>query len=103
MQASKGRRRAILAAACAAVVACAPMSSVFAASDLYWDSDGTATGGSANTVATGTWGTNAFWNDSVTGGAGTLTATTSSANDVHFAASTDVTGTYTVTINAAQS
>ncbi len=84
----------------AAIAATAPFAR--AAGDLYWDSDGTTGGGSSGATATGTWGTSNFWNSDSAGGAGTFTTTTSSANDVHFAASTDVTGAYTVSINGAQ-
>src|SRR5258708_2856357 len=68
------------------------------ATNLYWDSNGTATG--AGATPTGTWGVgqSAFWNTSSTGLGGTFTDTTTSSDDLFFSAGTDATGAFTVTI-----
>jgi fibronectin-binding autotransporter adhesin len=79
------------------------ISGAWAANDLYWDSDGTTAGGSSGNTAVGTWGTSVFWNTNSGGGAGTLTETTTNLNDLHFSASTDVSGNYTVTVDGNQS
>ncbi|HYE21247.1 MAG TPA: autotransporter-associated beta strand repeat-containing protein, partial [Tepidisphaeraceae bacterium] len=67
-----------------------------AANDLYWDTNGVATGSGD---PTGIWGTDPFWNSDPLGeAAGTFTAATASTNDLHFSAGT--TGTAgTVTVN----
>lgn len=68
------------------------------AASLYWDTNGSVVySGNAG----GIWGTDAFWSSDVHG----LTATGaySAGNDVVFAAGTDGTGTYTVTLSSNQS
>ena len=73
------------------------------AQNLYWDANGT--GSTAAVAHTGTWGISAFWSTDSTGanvGSPVLTAATSSANDLFFAAGT--TGTAgTVTVSGTQS
>ena len=72
------------------------------AAPLYWDGNGTSAG--AGTTPTGTWGTSNFWNTDPTGGAGgAFQTSTTIADDVFFAAGSDATGTYTVTLNGTQS
>lgn len=72
------------------------------ATPLYWDGNGTVSG--AGATAVGTWGTSSFWNTDSTGAAaGTLQSSTTSADDLFFAAGTDATGTYTVTLSGTQS
>ena len=66
--------------------------------DLYWDSNGTTAG--AGATPTGTWGTSTFWSTVFDGTAATA-AWTSGLNAV-FSAGADATGTYTVTLGAAQ-
>ena len=68
------------------------------ANPLYWDANGSATG-SGNLG--GIWGTDNFWTIDPLG----LTATTAyaSGNTVAFAAGTDGTGNYTVTLSSSQS
>ncbi|OPZ31240.1 MAG: Autotransporter-associated beta strand repeat protein [Lentisphaerae bacterium ADurb.BinA184] len=70
------------------------------AANLYWDANGTDA--NTGTTAPGTWGTDTFWNDSSTGTGGTLTATTTSADDLFFSSGTNYTGTFTVTLNGNQ-
>ncbi|OYU44383.1 MAG: hypothetical protein CFE44_13245 [Burkholderiales bacterium PBB4] len=73
------------------------------AANLYWDSNGTGTAGSG--AHTGTWGTSIFWSTDSTGlnvGSPVLTASTTSADDLFFAAGTNGT-TGTVTISGTQS
>jgi len=73
------------------------------AANLYWDSNGTGAAGSG--AHTGTWGTSVFWSTDSTGlnvGSPTLTATTTSADDLFFAAGTTGT-TGTVTVSSTQS
>ncbi|MCH7227663.1 beta strand repeat-containing protein [Haloferula sp. A504] len=65
----------------------------------YWDSDG-ATAGAGGTTPTGTWGTDDYWSVSATGEAATG-AWAAGASAV-FAAGTDATGTYTVTVDGSQ-
>jgi len=69
---------------------------------LYWDTDGTNSGGSAGTTAPGTWGIDAFWNTAGAGGAGTFITTTTASDDLFFSAGTDVTGASTVTVDGTQ-
>lgn len=83
------------------VVSAAWVSTAWSA-DLYWDSD-PAAGGSTGTTAPGIWGTDAFWNTDSGGAPGILTAITTNLDDLHFSASTDVTGASAVTVNGAQS
>ncbi|MEO6437068.1 MAG: autotransporter-associated beta strand repeat-containing protein [Tepidisphaeraceae bacterium] len=71
---------------------------------LFWDTNGTTAGSSAGTTATGSWnGVATNWNDDSTGGAGgSLTAATTAADTVTFAAGTNATGSYTVTVTGTQ-
>jgi fibronectin-binding autotransporter adhesin len=70
------------------------------AQSLYWDANGTNSGGSSNTVASGTWGLNNFWSTSSVG----TNATTgwTSGGTAIFSAGTNVTGAYTVNVNGNQ-
>jgi fibronectin-binding autotransporter adhesin len=84
--------------------ACVALGLVMAGSargDLFWDSDGATAGGSANTVAPGTWGTSNFWSTDSTGAA--ATGAWVAGENAIFSAGTDVTGTYAVTVNGTQS
>src|SRR5678816_2092011 len=87
------RGRLVLAGAVAATLGLTSAS--HAATTVYWDSDGNAAGGSANTVATGTWGTG-----NVATTAWDLDA--SGDDTAVFSAGTDVTGNYTVTVTGTQ-
>lgn len=62
----------------------------------YWDNNGTTVGFG---TAGGTWGTDAFWNSDSTGGAGTFTAASTTADDMYFGF--DANGLATGTINVA--
>ncbi len=65
----------------------------------YWDSDG-ATAGAGGTTPTGTWGVDTFWSASADGDAATAAW---NAGDVGvFAAGTDATGSYAVTVSGTQ-
>ncbi|MEZ0265755.1 MAG: beta strand repeat-containing protein, partial [Phycisphaerae bacterium] len=66
-----------------------------AANDLFWDTNGAATGSGD---PTGTWGTDLFWNSDPLGeAAGTFSSATANINDLHFSAGTNGTaGTVTV-------
>ena len=70
------------------------------AQNLYWDANGTNSGGSSGTVAPGTWGTDSFWSTSSAG----TNATTgwTSGNTAIFSAGTNVTGIYTVNVSGNQ-
>lgn len=62
---------------------------------LYWDVNGATA--SFNAVADGVWdGTNTFWNTDAAGGAGTLSALTTSADDLNLSSSI-TSGTITLT------
>jgi fibronectin-binding autotransporter adhesin len=65
---------------------------------LYWDSNGATPG--AGTTPTGTWGTSAFWSTDPTGSVATGAWT--SGDSVVFSAGTDATGSWTLTVNGAQ-
>jgi len=69
-----------------------------AANDLYWDTNGTTAGSGA---ATGTWGTNNFWNTDVDGIANAFQISTAAINDLHFQAGTNGT-TGTITVSGSQ-
>ena len=58
---------------------------------LYWDTNGTTAGSGA---ATGTWGTDSFWNTDSAGVTNTFTAATTNADNLFIAAGT--TGTITL-------
>ena len=73
------------------------------AANLYWDSNGTGAAGSGSHA--GTWGTSVFWSTDSTGlnvGSPVLTAATTSADDLFFAAGTNGT-TGTVIVSGTQS
>src|SRR5882672_3576445 len=72
-----------------------------ARADLFWDSNGTGTGGSATTTAPGTWGTSNFWSTDSTGAS--ATGAWVPGENAIFSAGTNVTGAYTVTVNGPQS
>jgi fibronectin-binding autotransporter adhesin len=66
----------------------------------YWDSDDTIAGSGPTDTPTGTWGTDPFWSSSVDGDV-TTTAWTAGGTAV-FAAGTDATGAYAVTVAGTQ-
>jgi len=84
-----------IAAAIAVMLVLPP--SVARAATYYWDSNG-ATAGAGGATPIGTWGTDNYWSTS-SGGTVDTTAWTDGANIAVFAAGTDATGTYTVTVN----
>jgi len=90
------RNCAVLLAMCGALVL--GMASMAPAADLYWDTNGPTTGAGGPTP-TGTWdaATTANWNTN-SGGTG-ATQTFAGKNRAFFAAGTDATGSYTVTVN----
>jgi len=67
---------------------------VSAQAGVYWDANGTTAG--AGTTPTGTWGVDAYWNNS--GGNGTPAAWSDNF-DAYFSAGTDATSTYTVNVS----
>jgi fibronectin-binding autotransporter adhesin len=70
------------------------------AQSLYWDVNGTNSGGSSNNVAPGTWGVDNFWS---TSSAGTNATTGWTSGDTAvFSAGTNVTGSYTVNVSGNQ-
>src|SRR5947209_584837 len=76
------------------------------ATNLYWDTNTAATVGAATTnVATGAWnGVANNWNTDPTGfNNGVLGNATTSSDDLFFAAGTDATSAYTVTLSGIQS
>jgi len=77
------------------VVTCGPVS----AAPLYWDTNGATAGSTANT--TSVWGIDSVWSSSAAGD--TATTGWTAGSDAYFSAGTNVTGTYTVFINGAQS
>lgn len=71
------------------------------ASNLYWDTNGTAPDSGA---ATGIWGVDAFWNTDATGGSGgSFQIGTTILDDVYFSAGTSAIGGVVRTTGAAQS
>ena len=68
------------------------------ATNLYWDTNGTATSG-CGTIA-GTWGIDSFWNTSSTGSGGTLTAITAATDALEFIAGSSTTYNGTVTVDS---
>jgi fibronectin-binding autotransporter adhesin len=70
------------------------------AADWYWDSDGNIAGASSDTTAAGTWGSDTFWSTSSLGDEATTAWT--AGNTAVFAAGTDATGTYAVTVSGTQ-
>jgi len=74
------------------------LSQAASAQTLYWDSNGATPG--AGTTPTGTWGTSAFWSTDPTGSVSTGAWT--SGDSAVFSAGTDATGSWTLTVNAAQ-
>ena len=64
----------------------------------YWDSNGTAAG--AGVTPTGTWGSANFWNEDFAGTSATTGYTSGSI--ATFAAGTDATAAYTVTVSGTQ-
>jgi hypothetical protein len=59
------------------------------ATNYYWDKNGSTAG--AGATPTGTWGSDAFWNPSSTGGTGTCIAAPGSGDSLYFVAGPDVT------------
>lgn len=67
--------------------------------NLYWDTNGSASGTGADAANNGTWGTDSFWNTN-SGGVGTaFRVPTTTADILHFSAGTNGTGDYAVTVN----
>ncbi|MCP5556343.1 MAG: immunoglobulin domain-containing protein [Verrucomicrobiaceae bacterium] len=69
------------------------------APSAYWDANG-LTAGAGGATPTGTWGTDLYWSSSASGDLATTAFTP--GNEAVFAAGTDATGTYTVTLSATQ-
>lgn len=68
---------------------------------LYWDGNGTTAG--AGTTPSGTWASSMIWGSNAAGTTATSNPTTSNLkDDIFFAAGTDATGAYTVTISNTQ-
>jgi hypothetical protein len=77
--------------------------SAFAA-NLYWDTDSATAGSGPDTTPDGTWATSGTtWSTDSTGATATSALTTAGIDDLFFSAGTDATGSYTVTLGAAQS
>jgi fibronectin-binding autotransporter adhesin len=80
----------------AALILCSlPM--VVTAAEVHWDSNGTTAG--AGATPTGNWGTSAFWSADSTGSSATVTSW-NTADTAVFAAGSDATSPYTITVNA---
>jgi len=58
------------------------------AATYYWDTNSSTAGFGA---ASGSWGTDAFWNDSTTGGVGTFVSSTATADALNFGNATGLT------------
>ena len=69
--------------------------------DLFWDSNGSSSGGSNSDTAPGTWGVDNFWSADLNGLAGTGPWTADET--AVFAADANVSGTYSVTVSGTQS
>ncbi|MEY2600115.1 MAG: hypothetical protein RLZZ142_2374, partial [Verrucomicrobiota bacterium] len=69
---------------------------------LYWDANGTNPGAATGTVASGTWGVDAFWSTDSAGLLSPSILTTTLADDLLFAAGLDATGSSTLTISGGQ-
>jgi autotransporter-associated beta strand protein len=93
-----------LAIAVAAATAALNCTQPARATVVYWDIDGAANAGAGGVAPAGAWdGVAVNWNtDSAGDTGGTTTATTTAADTVVFAAGTDATDPYTVTISGAQ-
>ena len=65
-----------------------------AATPYFWDTNGTATG--PGTAPSGTWGTDSYWNTSLTGDAGTFTSSTTSTDALYFSATPGWAGTVNI-------
>ena len=81
---------------CPVVLAGLILSVVSAVAQLYWDSNG-ATPGAGGPAPTGTWDADPFWSSAPDGDA--ATGSWVDGNSAVFAAGTDATGSYTVTVN----
>jgi autotransporter-associated beta strand protein len=79
MKTRSSLRRLLLTTATLAMVHSAP-------AQLYWDTDGSTAGFG---TASGTWGTDAFWNTDATGGAGTFSTLTTTSDLLNFGTATD--------------
>jgi autotransporter-associated beta strand protein len=77
---------------------------VVGSTNYYWDMNGTAAGAGGAAPA-GNWdGTTANFNSDAAGGAGgSLSAAPAAADNVTFAAGSDATGTYTITVSGTRS
>jgi hypothetical protein len=64
---------------------------------VYWDTNSTTTGFG---TASGTWGTDSFWNNSTTGGAGTFSLATAGA--INFGNGATGLGAGTITVDGTQ-
>jgi len=83
---------------CALVITPAAM-----AASYYWDTDGATPGATSGTTSDGTWSSSgsALWSTSADGDVATPSYTTTSSDDLYFAAGTDSTGHTEVTISGA--
>src|SRR5690242_3597123 len=75
------------------------------AADLWWDVNGTTAGGQSGTTTTaaGTWNAaNTNWSTAAAGNVATSTWSGQSGTIAHFAAGTNVSGSYTVTVGDAE-
>jgi fibronectin-binding autotransporter adhesin len=94
---SRRSRVALLAAATSSVFMLPKLAD---AATLFWDLNGTTP--NTSVALSGTWnGTNAYWNTSSTGTGGTVTATTTGADDVNFTSGSTYSGG-TVTVSGTQ-
>jgi len=87
----------------AMAVACVALCGTAGAVTYYWDTDGTTPGFG---TASGTWGTNNFWNTDSTGGAGgvfvTNTGLANGGDTVNFGTASAGLGTGTITVFGSQ-
>src|SRR5437667_4800965 len=91
------RRCALLSTA-----AVAALPAISSAANLYWDVNGATAGGASTTTATGSWSsTNTNWSTDPLGAVAT-TVWGGAGNTAVFAAGTNVTGSYTVTVVGTQ-
>lgn len=76
--------------------------SALAQTNVYWDTNGNSSGASSGTTAAGTWSQNSgnMWSTNANGGStGTWQNRSGSNGIAWFAAGTNATGSYTVTVN----
>src|SRR5687768_13010048 len=95
-RAARGRRSFLLASAVAAVTG---TTSLAPAADLYWDTNGSLSGGANAGAANGTWNTTStLWSADPLGGGPTQTWNNDGSATAVFAAGTDATSAYTVSL-----